>query len=114
MRRLLVGAVVLGVGIGGAASPAWADVNCGAAGPLAVCAVTTDDSADVRATSATAPGGGAGVTASTDEATAWVDGNESNQEPASGWVAVTASGDGASADCGTAGSPDGTDCAPAG
>lgn len=110
MRRFLVGAVLVGAGVAGAGSAAGAEVACGSVSPLAVCVVTTEDGADVRATLATAPGGGAGVAADTTGATAWIDGNESSGEPTSGWVAVTADGDGATAQCGRSGSPDGTSC----
>lgn len=114
MRRVLFGGVLVAAGLATTCSPARAEVSCGAAGPLAVCAVTTDDGADVRGTAATSPGGGAGITADTTGATAWADGNESNGEPGAGWVAVTVTGEGGTADCGTSGSPDGTDCEPAG
>jgi hypothetical protein len=115
MRRFVICSVVVGFGALAHTGAATADVRCAPGdGPASACVTTGDSSADARASTSTAPGGGAGVAASPDGAIAWGDGGEANPGPTSGWVVVSASSGGPAVDCGSSGAPGTAGCDPAG
>ena len=113
MRRVVICSVLVGVGLFVPTGAAMADVRCTPGdGPAGACATTGDSSADVRASTSTAPGGGAGVAASPDGASAWGDGNEANPALSAGWFVVSVSPAGPDVDCGESGAPGTDGCSP--